>query len=243
MGKKKKVKNLEDFLNDLSKTHAKDIASGLKAYDDHSESDVQTGYLSMFIDGHQAMYNSFQAQLDEAFDPKDKIRKKDHDKVKGMVTKSLKEYFAKVSPGHLRAIQGMNDEDAFNYLVIEYDGHTGAGQKGSKAISLAKTISDLLNGEAKAGKFKEDFYKMGPQNSQDGLNVMNSKHFRHHVAAHDHNKNIHNYIKGELEKKGMEIKKDKLLGFWQADLMELVQMRQLYSEKKGHPYLTEKKAK
>ena len=46
-----------------------------------------------------------------------------------------------------------------------------------------------------------------------------------------------------LKKKGVEIKKDKLLGFWLSDLPQLLEMRQLYSEKKGHPYLTEKKAK
>jgi hypothetical protein len=243
MAKKKKGKNLEDFLNELSTKQSKSIGDAFKAFDDHSDEDTQTEYLSLFIDGHQDFYNTLQSKLDGAFSAKDKLKKKDHDKVKGMVTESLKKYFAKVSPGHLEAIKGMNEDDVYEHLTLEYDKHTGAGQQGSKAASLRKTVKELLDGEVRAGKFKETMYKIGPQNAEHALNVMNSKHLSHHLGPHNHNNKVHQYIKTELGKKGMEIKKDKLLGFWQSDLMDLMKMRELYMEKKAHPYLSEKKAK
>lgn len=239
MAAKKKSKTLDDIFDDMAKEHSDSINKAFKAHDAHSEDKVQFHYLhGLFIPGHNEMYQAAVSELDQAFAGENgddtKIAQKHHGKIKKAVAESLKKYFAKVQPSVLEAVKGMEEEEAYEHLVGQYDAHIGNGEvEGSKP--LRKSIDALLKGKKKVGDIKSTLYSLGPSNSEAAVAVVNSKHLNQHFGPLQHR--LHGHIRSELEKKGMEIKGEQQSNFYHLGLADLLGMRKLYLEGKGHPYL------
>lgn len=243
--KKKKPKNIDEIFDEFAQEQSKSISDAFKAHDKHQEDEVQFRYLhEMFIPGHTELYQTAVSEIDKAFKEEKgdstKIAQKHHGKIKKAVSEGLKKYFAKVQPSVLDAVKDMDPEEAYEHLVGMYDDHIGGGEvEGSKP--LRKSIDSLLKGKKKVGDLKSLLYEIGPSNSSAAKEVINSKHLSQRIAPYQHR--LHAHIRKELEKSGHEVKGEHQSDFYHLGLGDLLGMRKIYLEGKGHPYLKNKEKK
>lgn len=240
--KEKSVKHVDDFLDNLTEEHSKSIEDALKSWDKYTDSKNQNSLLNnIFHPGHDDLYNSLVKALDEEFKgekgDETKLSKKHHDKAKKAVVKALKSYFEKVQPSVLEAVKEMEDDDAYNHLVKMYDWNIGDGKvKGSKTLS--QLMDELLASDKYVGDLKVGFYEIKANNSIAAREFLKSRYIRHHLEPHHHR--LHKYIRDELDKKGMRIKKEEIPHFYASETGDLLTMRELYMKKKGHQFLEPK---
>jgi len=121
-----------------------------------------------------------------------------------------------------------------------YDEHVGAGK--IKGVEGIKDTIDALVKDKKAtvGHVKKKLYEQKSKHAEAALTVLGSKYTQHHFNKF-HPVEVAAYLKPKLEKEGFEV--DDKVAFASSDLQHLLQLRELYLEKKAHPYVKKKEEK
>ncbi len=238
--KKKGTQTLDDFFDELHGLHFDELKAAFEGHDKFTDEDnLNDLYVTLFAPGQDKLYGKVSEHLDTVSggDNKAKIEKKHHDDIKKAVSAGLKEYFEHVQPSVVKALEGMEEDDAYEHLVLSYDRHVGAGQiKGVN--SLKETIDDLLKGKKTFGELKKTLYASKPTHAQAALQVMSS-HYTQKAFAGYQPAEIAAHLKPLLEEAGYQAKEQ--VDYAQADLGSLLEARAIALEKKGHPLLEKKK--
>ena len=233
----RKFDNLDGFLDYLHGLHAEDLDAAFKEHDDFTkEENMQDIYVSMFAPGQDDLYATFSEEMKKV-DNKTELSKKEHEKVVDKAMKaSLEKYFEKVQPSVLEAIKDMDDDEAYDHLILSYDDHVGAGQ--IQGVDKLKDIIDTAFKEKKSvAELKTQMYQNKGTHSQGALQMLQNDHANKTFSGYKPAE-VAAYLKPLLKKEGAEIE-DKS-GYATAKLGDLIALRRSLIEKKGHKYLKKK---
>jgi hypothetical protein len=243
--KEKKTQSIDDVFDEMAKGNADSIKKAMKARDDYIKPENQNKLFNdLFFPAQRALYDTSISGLDNEFESEKgdetKLSKKHEDKVKKAMAKGLRAYFKKVQPSIFKSAEGMNDEDAYQHLVNQYDEHIGNGEvEGS--TKLGDLINQMIRGEAKVGDLKFKLAGIDKNNALAAGQILTGKYVSHHIGPHQHR--LHAYIKKDLEKKGFQLKDDRKTMFYRSGPDQLIKLKDTYSKKETHPFIEEAKEK
>lgn len=244
--KDKKIKNLDDFLDDLKGNYTKSLDESFKAHDEfNKEENLNHLFNNVFSPAQDELYKTISAELNKNVgDDATKLGGKKKG-VKKAVTVGLKKYFDKAHPSITKtmATLDLNEDEQYDFLTGIYDNHVGGGKQGAdgKRIPSIKDITELTKDKkTTVGHIKRHMYQQKATHAGTAIQLLASQHRNHHFSKY-HNTEIAAYLKPKLEEEGFGIE-DKL-GFAQAELLDLLGLRQGIISKEGHQYLKKKEEK
>jgi hypothetical protein len=236
----RKFDNLDQFVEYLNSVHAANLDEAFEEHDAFTDdANMADIYGTVFAPAQDDMYTTFTTEMKNIGENKTELNKKNHeDGLKKALKASLEKYFEKVQPSVLESIKEMNmdDEEAYDQLILSYDKHVGAGQ--IQGVDGLKDIIDAaLKNKKSIGELNQTMYQNKATHSQAAMTVLQNKHVNKNFSGYEPQK-IAAYLKPQLEKAGAEIE-DKT-GFLNATLGDLIGLRSAVIEKKGHKYLKKK---
>ncbi len=245
--KEKKPSSIDDLLEGMAKDHSKNLDEAFAAHDKWTKDEHQNHlYNNIFSPGIDGLYSTITSELDKMFSKDDEAKVYQKEKeIKKAVVAGLKKYFEKVQPSVTKAIEnsGMDEAEQYEYLSSMYDDHVGVGTNIGQQLKIPsiKSLTDhARNKKSTVGHLKRQLSgEVRDKYITGAMMKLGTKHTSHHFARYDPHV-IAAYLKPKLEKAGYEI--EDALGFYQADLGELIGLRKSVVEGKGHDYIKKKES-
>jgi hypothetical protein len=205
-------KHLDEVLEQLAHEHVEKLDDAVKAHTEFTSEDNTNHYFNnIFTPAHDKMYEAIVKGLDElgkgehGHGDTTKTHGK-HKDLKKVVAKGLKEYFNKVQPSIVKALDDLklDEEDQYEVLVNEYDTHTGDGK--IKGIDkLSDVIEDYARDKkATFGNLKKQLRLRQAPHTNAAVGILQNKHYNHRFMNY-HAPELAGYFKERIEKSGLEI--------------------------------------
>ncbi|MFH0701429.1 MAG: hypothetical protein V2A62_03250 [Candidatus Woesearchaeota archaeon] len=219
---------------------ATDLNGALTLYDRVDTEEFKLGMVNdYYIPAQTKLHSSIESGLRGIFAGESKTINSDTERhqVKSVITGSLKEYFAIVSPSLLNSMNtiGLSEEEQFEFLLQEYDKGIGGG-KVERLNTLGALVNGLMKGKISTSQFQYQLYTNQAQYVNIASNIKTNALVSQIFAPYE-SYQLAAHLMPIFERAGYEVS-DKP-GYLRADLRKLLDLRTriVRPEREDIPYL------